>query len=407
MEGGDRAGIEARGLSCARTLNVEIFMGRRANENAPATGARTNPLLELERFGQSYWIDDLSRPMIESGELRRRVTEEGLTGVTANPSIFRAAVQASDAYDGSIKALAGRPPSEIYEALIVADVRDACDVLRPVFDRTQGRDGYVSLEVSPRIARDASASVAEARRFWKAVARPNLLIKIPATPEGVTAVEALLHEGINVNITLLFAVDRYAEIATAHIRALERRKAENQPLGGIASVASFFLSRIDTVVDRQLRHKIESGVRQAQRLLGTCAVANARLAYRRFLDLRSSDRWRSLEKAGAHPQRLLWASTSTKDPSYDDLMYVEPLIAADTVTTLPPETIAAFADHGKAAATLQPGIERAVEVIGELETLGIDLAQVARQLLDEGVEKFAEAFDGVLATIAAKSRRTK
>lgn len=362
-----------------------------------------SPLLELARFGQSYWLDDLSRPMIKRGELQRRVTEDGLSGVTVNPAIFRAAVDASDAYDQQIEKLAGEPPNEIYEALLVADVRDACDVMRPVYERTQARDGFVSLEVSPHLARNASASIDEARRFWQAVARPNLFIKIPGTFEGVAAVEALLAGGINVNITLLFAVDRYLEVAGAYMNALERRRAANEPLAGVASVASFFLSRIDTAVDEQLRQKIACGMPQAQHLLGKCAIANARLAYRRFRETSSSERWRSLEAAGARPQRLLWASTSTKDPSYDDLMYVEPLIGPHTINTLPRKTSAAFADHGKVAATLEQGLEEATEVMNDLATLGIDLAQVTRRLLDEGIEKFVASFDDVLQTIAAKA----
>ena len=367
----------------------------------------TSPLLELARFGQSYWIDDLSRPMIKSGELRRRVGEQGLTGVTVNPSIFRAAVHGSDAYDREIAQLAGRPPSEIYEALIVTDVRDACDVLRPVYDRTAGRDGFVSLEVSPHLARDAAASIDEARRFWRAVDRPNLFIKIPGTVEGLTAIEALLSEGINVNITLLFAVERYVDVANAYMNALERRKAANEPIARVASVASFFLSRIDTAVDEQLQQKIAGGVPQAERLLGKCAGANARLAYRRFLELSASERWRSLEAAGALPQRLLWASTSTKNPAYHDLKYVEPLIGPNTINTLPRKTIAAFADHGKAAATLEPGLAEADAVLRDVAAVGIDVANVTARLLEEGIAKFIKAFDDVVETIAEKARAAK
>lgn len=360
-------------------------------------------LRDLARFGQSYWLDDLSRPMINSGELRRRVTEEALTGVTVNPAIFRAAIHASDAYDRQIEDLAGQPSNSIYEALVVTDVRGACDVLRPVYDRTDGRDGFVSLEVSPYLARNASASIDEARRFWQAVARPNLLIKVPGTVEGVAAVEALLFEGINVNITLLFAVDRYEDVARAYIGALERRKAAHAPLAGVASVASFFLSRIDTAVDEQLRQKMASGQRQTERLLGKCAIANARLAYRRFREQCASERWRLLEGAGARPQRLLWASTGTKNPSYDDLMYVEPLIGPHTINTLPKKTSAAFAKRGKAAATLEQGLEEAMGVMRDLATAGIDLSRVTQRLLDEGIEKFVESFDDILQTIAAKS----
>src|SRR5688572_574160 len=360
-------------------------------------------LLELARFGQSYWLDDLSRPMIESGELQRRVTEEGLTGVTANPTIFRAALHAGDAYDRQIRELAVHPLNSIYEALIVADVRDACDILRPVYDRTEGRDGFVSLEVSPYLAHNTRGSIAEAQRLWNAVARPNLFIKIPGTFEGIAAVEALLVDGINVNITLLFSVERYEEIALAFMSALERRKLAGQPLAGVASVASFFLSRIDTRVDEQLREKLAGGMAKAERLLGKCAIANAKIAYRRFTELTSSGRWRALEGAGARPQRLLWASTSTKNPAYDDLMYVEPLIGPHTINTLPQKTIAAFAEHGKAAASLEEGFDEARQIMRDLEAAGIDLSQVTRRLLEEGIEKFIESFNDILQTIAARA----
>jgi transaldolase len=362
-----------------------------------------SPLLELARFGQSYWLDDLSRPMIESGELQRRVASEGLTGVTANPAIFRAALHASDAYDRQIKELAVHPLNSIYEALIVADVRDACDILRPVYDRTEGRDGFVSLEVSPYLARNTQRSIAEAHRLWNAVARPNLFIKIPGTFEGIAAVEALLFDGINVNITLMFSVERYEEIALAFMNALERRKLAGLPLAGVASVASFFLSRIDTRVDEQLRQKIAGGMSKAERLLGKCAIANAKVAYRRFKELTSSGRWHSLERAGARPQRLLWASTSTKNPAYDDLMYVEPLIGPQTINTLPRKTIAAFADHGKVTASLEQGSEEALVVMRDLQRAGIDVPQVTRQLLDEGIGKFVDSLNDILQTIGTKA----
>lgn len=362
-----------------------------------------NALFELAQFGQSYWLDDLSRTMIASGELQRRVTEEGLTGVTVNPAIFRAALHASDAYDRQIEELAAQPANSIYEALIVTDVRDACDILRPVYDRTEGRDGFVSLEVSPYLARNTQGSIAEARRFWETVARPNLFIKIPGTFEGVAAIEALLYAGININITLLFSVERYEEVAFAYMSALERRKAEKAPLASVASVASFFLSRIDTLVDELLQQKIRSGMPEAQRLLGKCATANAKLAYRRFRQLTSSGRWQFVEGAGARPQRLLWASTSTKNPSYDDLMYVEPLIGPHTINTLPQKTIAAFADHGKAAASLELGFDEARQIMRDLEAAGIDLSQVTRRLLEEGIEKFIESFNDILQTIAARA----
>jgi transaldolase len=361
-----------------------------------------SPLLELARFGQSYWIDDLTRVMISSGELQRRVTEEGLTGVTTNPAIFRAALHASDAYDRRIRELAAEPLNSIYEALIVADVRDACDILRPVYDRTEGRDGFASLEVSPYLARNTQASIAEAHRFWEAVARPNLFIKIPGTFEGVAAVEALLFAGININITLLFSVERYEEIALAYMTALERRKSAGEPLANVASVASFFLSRIDTLVDERLQRKVAGGMPEAARLLGKCAVANAKLAYESFKQLTSSGRWHFMETAGARAQRLLWASTSTKNPSYNDLHYVESLIGPLTIITLPRETITTFADRGNVGATLDQGLNEARQIMSELQTAGIDMPQVTGQLLDEGIEKFIKSFDDILHTIGER-----
>src|SRR5688572_21406120 len=361
------------------------------------------PLLPRPRFGQSYWLDDLSRPMIESGELQRRVTEEGLTGVTANPTIFRAALHAGDAYDRQIRELAVHPLNGIYEALIVSDVRDACDILRPVYDRTQGRDGFVSLEVSPHLAHNTQGSIAEAHRLWQAVGRPNLFIKIPGTFEGIAAVEALLFDGINVNVTLLFSVERYEEIGRAYMSALERRNAAGKPLAGVASVASFFLSRIDTRVDEQLRQKIAGGMSGVQGLLGKSAVANAKIAYQRFKELTSSSRWRALERAGARPQRLLWASTSTKNPAYDDLMYVEPLIGAHTVNTMPRATIAAFADHGKVTASLDQGSHEALQIMRDLQRAGIDVPQVTRELLDDGIAQFVGSMNDILQTIGTKA----
>ena len=366
-----------------------------------------NALLELARFDQSYWLDDLTRPMITSGDLKRRVTEEGLTGVTVNPAIFRAALTHSDEYDKQIKEMAGQPASSIYEALIVTDARDACDILRPVYDRTEGRDGFVSLEVSPNLAHDTQGSIVEARRFWETVARPNLFIKIPGTSEGVAAIEALLYAGININITLLFSVERYEEVALAYLSALDRRRATKAPITGIASVASFFLSRIDTLVDELLQQKIANGMPEARHLLGKSATANARLAYQRFRELTSTLRWNSLEAAGARPQRLLWASTSTKNPSYGDLMYVEPLIGPQTINTLPVKTITAFSDHGRATASLVQGLDEARQLMDDLQTAGIDMSQVTNQLLDEGIEKFIESLDEILKTIESRARTSR
>jgi transaldolase len=362
----------------------------------------SNPLLELARFGQSYWLDDLSRAMIRSGELRRRVTEEGLTGVTTNPTIFYEALKSHD-YDDQIRKLAGRPVNSIYEELIITDVREACDILRPVYDRTEGADGFVSLEISPHVARNTQASIAQAQHFWQAVDRPNLLIKIPGTFEGVPAVEALLTQGINVNITLLFSMERYEEVALAHLNALEARKGDKLPLSNVASVASFFLSRIDTAIDPLLQQKIDGGLTEARRLLGKSAVANAKLVYQRFKELTATKEWRVVANVGARPQRLLWASTSTKNPAYHDLAYVEPLIGSNTVTTMPLKTIAAFADHGEVAATLEQGLDEAKQVMHDLRVLGIDMRLVTRQLLDEGVQKFVDSFNAILQLIAVRT----
>ena len=360
-------------------------------------------LPELARYGQSYWLDDLSRRMIENGDLERRVTEEGLTGVTNNPAIFNAALTGSEDYDQLIRQWAGQHASHIYETLIVADVRDACDILRVVYDRTEGRDGFVSLEVSPQLARDTQGSIVEARRLWKAVDRPNLFIKIPGTPEGVPAIETLLIEGININVTLLFSIERYEAVAHAYVRALERRKVQHERIDRLASVASFFLSRIDTLVDEKLQARAKLGDAIAKSLLGQCAVANAKLAYQRFKETAASTRWKELERAGASPQRLLWASTSTKNPAYHDLMYVQPLIGPQTVTTLPSQTIEAFADHGKAAATLEQGIKEAWQVTVDLKKTGIDLTHVSNQLLDEGIDKFKKAYAETLQAITNKA----
>jgi transaldolase len=360
-------------------------------------------LLELAKYGQSYWLDDLSRRMIESGELKRRVSQEGLTGVTDNPAIFHAALTGSDDYDAAIRQCAGQHPGHIYETLIVCDVRDACDILRPVYERTEGRDGFVSLEVSPELASDTQGSIMEARRLWKAVDRPNLFIKIPGTREGVPAVETLLIEGININITLLFSIESYEAVAHAHVRALERRKAQGEPIDRLASVASFFLSRIDTLIDEKLQARAKLGDEVARNLIGRCAIANAKLAYQRFKENVNSTRWKALERAGAAPQRLLWASTSTKNQAYDDLMYVTPLIGPQTVATLPAKTIEAFADHGKAAATLEEDIKEAWQATVDLKKTGIEFARVADQLLEDGIDKFKKAHDETLQAITNKA----
>lgn len=366
-------------------------------------------LAELREHGQSCWMDDLTREMIANGGLTRRVVEEGVSGVTSNPSIFAKAMELGDGYDGDIALAAthGETPQEIYEDLITTDVRSACDVLRPVYDKTHGADGFSSLEVSPHLAYDNEGSIEEARRLWKRVDRPNLFIKIPGTTAAVPAIEQLLFEGININITLLFSVAHYEAVADAYIRALERRVAAGRPLESVASVASFFLSRIDVLVDELLEQRVVRG-RPAKdpdpkALLGKAAIANAKLAYRQLQRLLESSRWKVLAEKGARVQRLLWASTSTKNPRYPDLMYVEPLIGPYTINTMPEKTIAALEDHGRIADdTIERDLGEAERVMADLERLGISFDQVTAQLEREGVHKFIEAFEAISRELAAR-----
>ncbi len=355
----------------------------------------------LIEHGQSYWLDNLSRRMLADGNLARRVSEEGLGGVTSNPAIFHKAMAKSHDYDDEIRAdaIAGRSTQEICEALTVADVRAACDILRPVFDRSKGADGFVSLEVSPRLAHDTAGSIAEGHRLHDAVDRPNLLIKIPGTAAGVPAMEELLFEGINVNVTLLFSVESYQAVAHAYLQALERRLKAGRPINNVASVASFFLSRIDVLVDQLLGQRPAT---QVASLLGKAGIANAKLAYRSFQDLIAGERWLALARHEARPQRMLWASTSTKNPGYLDVMYVEPLIGPHTVNTMPEETIAAFADHGQLADTVTQGVDAARRLMADLNTAGIDFHAVTAQLENEGIQKFIEPYEVLLQVIGKK-----
>lgn len=368
------------------------------------------PLHQLLEHGQSYWLDNLSRQKLDSGELERRVSEEGLRGVTSNPSIFQRAIDGSDAYRERIASLArdGCDPYAMYEALVLEDIRDACDILRPVYDASEHADGFVSLELSPHLAHDSEGSMKDARRLFRQVDRPNLLIKIPGTQAGTPAVEEMLYEGININITLLFSISAYEDVAHAYLRALERRLDDGRPVTDVASVASFFLSRIDVLVDRLLGRRMAGDDRGRTRhveLLGKAAVANAKLAYRRFQEILDSDRWMRLHEAGARPQRLLWASTSTKDPLYGDVRYVEPLIGPLTVNTLPDETIAAFADHGIVDRTVDEGVDEARATLNALAEVGIDLDRVTWQLVNEGIDKFVAPFDTLLESLARERTR--
>jgi transaldolase len=370
-----------------------------------------NRLRKLTSYGQSYWMDDLSRDLLRNGDLPRQIRDAGLRGITSNPAIFGQAIGGSAAYDEQIArgARSGRTSLQIYEDLTCQDIRDACDALLPVHQETGGVDGFVSLEVSPLLARDTAGSIAEGAHLAQLVSRPNLMIKIPGTAEGVPAVEELLFRGINVNVTLLFSIESYQAVAEGWFRALERRKAAGLPVNNVASVASFFVSRIDTLVDQLLAHRIRPDGSSAlephpKTLQGQVAVANAKLAYAAFRRMAGSDRWKSLEAAGARPQRLLWASTGTKNPAYSDVMYVEPLIGAHTVNTMPAATAAAFDDHGKLGKTLPRAVPQARKVLKDLKALGIDLKRVTWQLENEGIQKFIEPFDKLLANIEAKRR---
>jgi transaldolase/glucose-6-phosphate isomerase len=354
----------------------------------------------LNEFGQSAWLDLIGRKLIHSGELARMAEEDGIRGVTANPAIFEKAIVESDEYDDQLKKLIeqGKTPLEIYEAIAIDDVRSACDVLRPVFDRLQGRDGFVSLEVSPYIARDTKATVQEAKRFWGAVDRPNLFIKIPANPEGIPAIRQATAAGVSVNITLIFSVRVYEQVIDAYLSGLEERVAKGLPVSQIHSVASFFVSRVDTSVDKLLEEK------GARDLLGKIAVANAKEAYQVFLKSIASSRWKSLESRGATRQRPLWASTGTKNKAYSDVLYVEPLIGRDTVNTMPLATLHAFNDHGKAEReTVTEGIDEARAQLARLGRLGIDLEKVCADLTDQGLDLFSKALDGLLHAISARS----
>lgn len=374
--------------------------------------AMENPLSALEAYGQSVWLDYIRRNLITSGELQRLITEDGLRGVTSNPSIFEKAITGSTDYKAELEASDAKSldAKAFYERLAIRDIQAAADLLRPVYDRTRKRDGYVSLEVSPLLAHDEKGTVEEARRLWKTVARANVMIKVPATAEGIPAIEQLIGEGINVNVTLLFAQDTYEHVAEAYQRGVDRLALQgSMPLGQVASVASFFISRIDTAIDGLLTARLKSaGDEHEQALLrslyGKVAIANAKLTYRRYQELFSGPRWQGLADRGAQTQRLLWASTSTKNPSYRDVIYVEELIGADTVNTMPPATLDAFRDHGRPRASLVEDVEGAVDTMATLEKVGVSMKEVTDRLLVEAVELFSESFDKLLLAITRKDK---
>ena len=358
-----------------------------------------NPLRELQAQGQAVWLDYIRRDILLDGSLRRMVDEDGVSGVTSNPAIFQKAIGESELYDQAIQDyLTAEPQGQVeglYEALVVEDIRLAADILLSVFEGTKGRDGFVSLEVSPHLARDADGTLTEARHLWQRVERPNLMIKVPATTECMPAVEELLAEGINVNVTLMFSMAHYESVAGAYLRGLERCQRPER----LASVASFFVSRVDTKVDEILENL---GGEAALDLLGKIAIANSKLTYARYQELFEGDSFRSMRDRGAAPQRVLWASTSTKNPAYRDVIYVEELIGPATVNTIPPETLEAFRDHGKVGPTLLEDLSGASRQVDELDSLGIDLQAATEELQQEGLEKFAMPFDSLLDTLRSK-----
>jgi transaldolase len=367
-----------------------------------------NRLQELHDAGQSIWLDSIDRRMLHDGELDRRIREDALTGMTSNPTIFQKALASSNAYDEQIIAAEeqGLSSWELFELLETTDVRDACDAFAGVYSSTRGADGYVSIEISPAVSHDADGAVEEGRRLWKTVDRPNVMVKVPGTVEGAVAVRRLISEGINVNITLLFAIEAHERVIEAYMAGLEDRVKARQPIDGLASVASFFVSRVDTEIDKRLDALIAKAQpaekERLQMLKGRAAIANAKLAYRLFRQKFAGPRWEALAKQGARVQRPLWASTSTKNPAYRDVMYVEELIGPDTVDTMPPATIEAFKDHGVVARTVDKKVAVAEALLKEIEALGISMSEVTEKLLVEGIASFQKSFDELIAGLESK-----
>jgi transaldolase len=366
-----------------------------------------NPLLKLRKLGQSVWLDDIGRAMLDDGSLAHLIEADGIAGVTSNPAIFAASINKEPQYQRAIAQLLPKEASNIalYETLTIEDLRRAADLFRKLYDSTHGGDGFVSMEVSPHLAYDTAGTIAEAKRLWSRLERTNAMIKIPGTEPGLTAIRDTIAAGINVNVTLLFSPDRYRAVANAYFEGLEARLAAGKPIDNIASVASFFLSRIDTLVDKQLDDLASKDKPEATKLRGTAAIASACRAYGIYEELIASSRWKALESRGARKQRLLWASTSTKDPSYSPTKYVEEIIAPDTVNTMPGETIKAYRSTGRPEPRLQPQIPGATGIFSKLESLGINMAAVADQLEREGVKKFIEPFDKLQTSI--EERRIK
>jgi len=372
----------------------------------------TNHLLEISAYGQSIWMDNLSRDIIKSGELKQMTETGGIKGITSNPAIFENAIEGNKIYDEEIEAGIRKDKSvlEIYESLVFDDIRDACDVFLPVYEATKGLDGYVSIEVPPTIAKNTETTISEARRYNQAIGRPNVMIKIPGTAEGLPAVEAAIADGINVNITLLFSVESYVQTARAYIRGLEKRVAAGKDISKIASVASFFLSRIDSNIDSKVDKMLAAATDEESKakllsIKGKVAIANAKIAYQEYKKIIQSDRWKALSAKGAQVQRLLWASTSTKNPEYSDVMYVDELVGPDTVNTLPPSTIVACTDHCDVDNRVENDIDSAYKLMETLKEENINLDEVMAELLEEGIDKFVKPFDTLMKSLEDKVKQ--
>jgi len=367
-----------------------------------------NPLLELGKLGQSVWLDFMRRSLVTSGELKRLIDNDGIKGLTSNPTIFQKAVEGSEDYDDLFGEWAPRGASagEVFEALAIRDIGDAARIFRPVWEQTKHGDGYCSIEVSPTLAHDTKGSIVEAHRLWKKLGVPNVMVKIPGTVEGVPAIEQCVADGLNINITLLFSQDAYVAVAEAYIRGLEKRAARGEDVSQSASVASFFVSRIDTLVEKMIASREKTATPQQRTLFdevqGKVAIANARQAYQKYKKLFSGPRWQALASKGAKTQRVLWASTGTKNPKYSDVLYIEELIGRDTVNTIPPATLDAFRDHGKVRPTLEQGLDEADAVMRKLEQAGISMKAVTDQLVDDGVKSFSESFAQLISAVGTR-----
>jgi transaldolase/glucose-6-phosphate isomerase len=367
-----------------------------------------NPLKQLEHFGQAPWLDYIRRTLLGSAEYRRLLTEDGLKGMTSNPTIFEKAIDGSQDYDQQFEQLVsqGKDVMEIYEALTIQDIQTACDALRPLYDSTTTKHGYVSYEVSPLLANDTDGTIKAARRYWERIGRPNVMIKVPSTPAGLPAIETLISEGINVNVTLMFSMNHYNNVAEAYIKGIEKRAQSGGAIDKVFSVASFFVSRVETLVDKKLDAKLkEKNDPAIATLKGKAAVANTKLVYQRYKEIFLGQRFAAMKQKGARTQWPLWASTGTKDKAYSDVKYVDELIGPDTVNTMPPATMDAFRDHGKAAATLEANLDQSRDAVNMLKAIGIDLNEVGEELQIEGVDLFKKSFEDLLA--ATKKHRDR